>query len=221
MPPAGALWVVLRPTGTAGRVGRLRSRTRRASTTRRVSCSPVSPAQLRPERPTVPWKCGHHDQGGSSAILLWPPTGGRLVCCLTFSPGLAVEPAGPSWGTCNRIVPAARSGGGLRPLVNPGRRLGQSRAQCDPHRGQPVAGVLARDCAHQPRGLCARRPPAAGAENWSGRRGCLPRRRWAWVAGPVSSAPRLRLRLSATASVRRRCRSRRRRCSRWSPATRW
>ena len=138
--------------------------------------------------------------------------------CLTFSPGLAVEPAGLAWGTRNRIVPAARSGGGLRPLHNPGRRLGQSRVQCDAHCGQPVAGVLARGWARQPRGLWARGQRAAGAENWSRRRGRLPRRRWAWVAGPVSSAPRLRLRLSATAFVRRRCTWRRRRRSRWSPA---
>ena len=133
MPPARALWVAPRPPGTAGRAG--------------------APTGL-------PDVCSQRS-GGSPVILWSPPTGGRLVVLPHLQPWTGRAPAGLAWGTCNRIVPAARSGGGLRPLVNRRRRLGQSRVQCDTHRGQPVAGVLSRGWARQPRGLCARDQRAA------------------------------------------------------------
>ncbi len=58
----------------------------------------------------------------------------------------------------------------------------------------------------------------AGAENWSRRRVPVLRRRWGWVPGPVTSAQALKLRSSATASGRRKCRWPLPRRSRWSPA---
>ena len=111
MPPAGALWVVCpRPPGTAGLPSDRGRHTRRVVEARRVSHSPVSPAQLRPERPPVSWTCGHHADAGSPVILLSPPTGVRLVVLPHLQPGTGRAPAGLAWGTCNRIVP----GGSIR-----------------------------------------------------------------------------------------------------------
>ena len=221
MPPAGALWVVCpRPHETAGRGAGPGS-----PHPPRFHSPAGTPLTRQPGSTLAGAPTGLPDVGsprsgrfaGNLAVAANRRRIGRAAC--TFRPGLAVEPAGPSWGTCNRIVPTARSGDGLRPLVNRRRRLGQSRVRCDAHRGQQVAGVLSTGWARQPSGLWARGQRAAsGAENWSRRRGCLHRRRWARVAGPVSSAPRLKPRSSSTASVRRWCRWPRWPCSRWSRA---